>query len=481
MQVDRVDQGHERDANKQRTRRDTSRQDGDPGSSRGFSQEDRIASDSKRPPGPAGLFAAYALLNDGFSVVIFDKNDSLALDGHSHRMNHAVVDIPMRTFAGKYYANLFQMLNRLEIPTQIHRFQYLFLEGSRLHAQFGSNFHRIEPCLQNGLAVNLYLLFCYLWYTIAVFLFPPRVRKTSAHTVETETLEQYARRIALPDLFLDGYLLPLFSSVATCSHQHLRECPAAYIANYRRKTLATHHRTVSDMGWLQTRPVEGARFELQREVISVDSRDSRVVVQHRPAADSDLQSPTASVFDYAIRATSVAEASRIHPASAAVTSQLSTCLVRVTVTQSSKEQKALQRFAAPSEVLMLDTREGPAGAITRSTHLHPSGVAVTVAAYSSGEYPEHSTDALHTVELIRPLPTPQSHDLLLNVFGHRSGMNKDVMNTWSWRNGAGHVYLAGGYASAGLPLLEACVRSGLEAAEAIGAKLPFDLIRPTPF
>jgi hypothetical protein len=54
-------------------------------------------------------------------------------------------------------------------------------------------------------------------------------------------------------------------------------------------------------------------------------------------------------------------------------------------------------------------------------------------------------------------------------------------NVAPWKNGTHEIYLAGGDASAGLPLLEACVHSGLEAAEVIGAEIPLEIVRKAPF
>lgn len=379
----------------------------------------------------------------------------------------------MRTFSGKYYANLFQVLEHLNIPTQIHRFRYIFTEGPRQYFQFFSNFHQILPCLQNSWYMNAYLLFCYLWYTIAVFLFPPLIRSPDSLQTKTETLDEYAKRIHLSNEFLDWYLLPLFSSVATCSHDHLRDFPAAYIVNYRKGTLAAHHRTVIDMHGLQNRLAEGTTIALECEVTAVTNEGGKVVLEHRGPIAAPKYST--SVYDHVIIATSAAEASKIHKASLEATSQLSTCPVLVTVHQPTKEQEALRQATKPSEILALSTSIDPAvGVITHSTHLHWSGMAVKVAAYSSKEIPDESGKSLHVVKLLRPLPNPTSHNVLLEVF------NRKVPSKL-WRNGDGNVYLAGGYASAGLPLLEACVRSGLEAAEAIGAKLPFELVRKTPF
>ncbi|KAL2858968.1 hypothetical protein BJX68DRAFT_227574 [Aspergillus pseudodeflectus] len=88
-------------------------------------------------------------------------------------------------------------------------------------------------------------------------------------------------------------------------------------------------------------------------------------------------------------------------------------------------------------------------------------------------------DNKEVIHLVRPLPTAASHNLLLSVFDKEKKSSTD--DVAPWKNGTDGIYLAGGYASAGLPLLEACVRSGLEAAEAIGARIPFEIVRETPF
>lgn len=174
----------------------------------------------------------------------------------------------MRTFSGRYYANLFQALKFLGIKTQVRRFRYIFMERTQRHFQFYSNFHRIIPCFENGMLINLFNLLCYLWFTIAIFLFPPRITNLPYTRSRTESLDEYARRIRLPSSFLDHYLLPLFASVATCTHDHLCNLPAAYIADYRKLTLGAHHRTVSNMQDLQQQLAKGARRNLQCEVIS---------------------------------------------------------------------------------------------------------------------------------------------------------------------------------------------------------------------
>ena len=226
---------------------------------------------------------------------------------------------------------------------------------------------------------------------------------------------------------------------------------------------------------LQDRLAKGAALELDRSVLSVTSKDNKVAVDHRKCSNTQRNAPAdkTDIFDHAILATGALAASQIHEASSKVTSQLSSCKVIITVRKASEEQERLQKDTRPTEILALRTRMDPEmGAVTDSTHLHSSGVAVKVAACPSEGTPEDANGQLHRLEIYRPLPTPESHNLLLDVFNRKSETLK---------NGDGNVYLAGGYASPGHPLLEACVRSGLEAAKGIDRTLPFDIIRKTPF
>ncbi|KAL4880284.1 hypothetical protein BJY04DRAFT_219280 [Aspergillus karnatakaensis] len=431
--------------------------------------------------GPAGLFAAWALLESGYEVTVFEKHDHLTLARHATGQpnDKPSVDIPMRTFSGGYYANLFQVLNYLNIQTTIHRFHYTFSNGPDRYFQFFSNFHRVIPCLQNDLLMNIYVFLCYIWYTIAVFLFPPHAKGLSSDVHTTESLDQYAQRIHLPDIFLDWYLLPLFASVSTCSHADLRECPAAYIADYRKRTFGAHHRTVTDMQGLQDRLTAGIHEMLQTEVHSVTPHKGKVIVTYSELGNTNINMQAQTLtFDHIILATSAKQTGKLHPAIGEIASSLNEGRVRITVSKSDSSTKSKQEafVQGSSEPLVLTTRKDPTlGHVTHSMHHHPAGLDVTVSPCLPDEFDTEETHD-EVLYLTRPLPTPRSHDLLLDVFSKVTSNS-----TRAWKNGTDGIYLAGGYASAGLPLLEACVRSGLEAAVAIGAELPFEIVMRTPF
>ncbi|KAI7974271.1 hypothetical protein EIK77_006676 [Talaromyces pinophilus] len=397
------------------------------------------------------------------------------MDGHSYQHENTAINIPMRTFSGEYYSNLFQVLDHIGIDTCIRRFEYAYREDQKQYFRFFSNFHKVLPCLSNGILQNLYMTFLYVWWMIVLFLIPPQIITPGTNVTETETLEEYVHRARLPEKFLDWYLLPLFSSVATCSHGDLRRFPAAYITDYIKGTFRSQHRTVVNMGFLERQLAGGAKKRFQSEVVSVSSHENKVFVDYCRCQNSTM---IQEEFDYAILATNPTVTSQIHKASSAVTGKLQSRSVQIFVFPQQPKSLGLTQRRQSTELLILDTSETQGmDRVTRSTHLHPSGVSVTVAAVLSHDKETQGDDLpLHSVRLWRPLPTPDSHRLLLSVFAK----DRRLSNT-GWKNGDGNIYLAGGYASAGLPLLEACVRSGLEATEAIGALLPFHLVRKTPF
>ncbi|KAL3478338.1 hypothetical protein BJX99DRAFT_256665 [Aspergillus californicus] len=425
--------------------------------------------------GPAGLFAAWALLQDNYEVTVFEKHDHLTLARQAEMTKgEATVDIPMRTFSAGYYANLFQILEYLSIETTIHRFHYTFFHGFEQYFTFFSNFHQILPCLLgNSFWINAYLFACYLWYTVAVFLLPPYAKGfgTAHNGTKTETLGEYASRICLPDMFLDWYLLPLFASVSTCSHADLRQCPAVYIANYRRRTFGAHHRTITNMQAFQAHLTQGIIAKTETEVHSVKPWQGKVVVTFSKVGDNTNTNMHTQTFDHVVLATSAKQSAMLSPVIGEIADGLNEGRVRITV---SKPDRV--RSYSTSEVLVLTTVLDPTmGHVTSAKHHHPAGVDVVVSPCLTTGF-QQNADGDEVIYLTRPLPSPRSHDLLLNVFGKDgNGRNKE------WKNGQDGIYLVGGYASAALPLLEACVRSGLEAAAGIGAKLPFDIMRSSPF
>ena len=229
--------------------------------------------------GLAGLATAYALARDErFVVEVFEARESPGLDAASVTLKDTAddslhrVDLPMRSFAGGYYERLLQLYRHLGVRYGEQRYVFAFenalgpsvsgqdarfRNGGRKDADeektAGGNantgvtyfYHHSglvalppRPARTSLLAhaVRCFcLLLCYFWFTACVFCVAPR---------RHEDLAAYLRRIRLPGAFCRGYLVPLMSAVATCSHAALLAAPAADVVGYKRLTHGRPHYSV---------------------------------------------------------------------------------------------------------------------------------------------------------------------------------------------------------------------------------------------
>ncbi|KAL4902110.1 hypothetical protein BDW74DRAFT_181273 [Aspergillus multicolor] len=291
------------------------------------------------------------------------------------------VDIPTHTFSAGHCTNLLELLRHLNFEIETHQ-PYCSLRSWSSNANnvkntpvdipqceqhstlfSGSHSHRpgILACLLiNSLLIVILVLLCYVWFSFALLLIPPRARDINiTNESRTETMDQYTRHIHFSHVLMDWYLLPLFASILACSHRVVRMGQAI-----RRRTLAVYHLTI-DVQKLQDALTEGTGINAQmsKEVFYVTSGTnngtSQVLVIYTGVCAYRLRT---RLFDHVILATS-------------------------------------------------------------------------------------------------------------------AGVADQLMKQNHWKNGDDGVWLVGDYASAGIPLLETCVCSGLEAAEGIGATLPFNIIR----
>ena len=223
------------------------------------------------------------------------------------------IDVPMRAFAGGYYANLLAMYKYLGIPFRPQRFLFTFSTtkytesdestisgGSLKQGGFSrirtggetpyfihsSNNHRFPPLRPDGRALFdylsevIYLWFAYTYFTFCCFWFPPE-KKTftqpsvagslSKPTGRTESLREYLKRIRLPKHFVRHYLLPLISSVTTCPHETLLDFPAADITGYKLHMHKQPHYVVEGgVCQIQQKLLEGIKIGTGRKVLKLD-------------------------------------------------------------------------------------------------------------------------------------------------------------------------------------------------------------------
>ncbi|RDA84987.1 hypothetical protein CP532_3895 [Ophiocordyceps camponoti-leonardi (nom. inval.)] len=452
--------------------------------------------------GLAGLTTAHLLHSDvqrRYRVTLFDKADSLSLDAASVTVRHGDsgvverVDMPMRACAGGYYANLLRMCRHLGIPLHPVRFLFVFAaslptnpswwrEATRpddvgsapgSYFVYASNQHRALPPRPTGRAVLLhwiellYLLVCQVWFVAVCFLVPPR----------TETLGEYLDRTWLPRRFVSHYLLPLMSSVSTCSHAEMLAFPATDVVNYKRLSHGQQHYAVSGgVGRVQSRLVEGIRdIRLGSRVTSVEATSRGGLLVHWHSVGDGPPSASDEYFDRVVLAVSPDVAASIFRPLAASLEKVPTRRVESSVLGlrfSVEEAQGLtttarsrhQGDAQPAQVVTLRTRFAePASTMTQALHAMPSGVFVLTSPFE----PALDSDfaMLRKASFTRTLRTPESRAIVRGIMG--SGRA-------AWMNGEDNVWLAGSWCWDGMVLLEGCVVSAMRVARDFGVRISWD-------
>ncbi|OBT65202.1 hypothetical protein VE03_04709 [Pseudogymnoascus sp. 23342-1-I1] len=461
--------------------------------------------------GMAGLAAAWALHNDPSGRFAVTGN-ACALDGYSYTPPGATssrIDIPMRVFSGEYYANLFKLVAEFNVPAKPRRFLFVFTREEHGRPDFihASNKHRIFPPNPvpnpsiyqrvRHLLLSLTLGLCYAVFAFGVRFFPPGASKPGEEASKTETIEHYCKRLFLPQFFLDDYLVPLFSSVATCSHDDFRSFPAKYICDYKRHTQNCDHNSVTTMQAVQEKLVSNnLRIKLRHPVTKIKSQPDGTV----KCTVVDLDNADYTIMSHVI--------SRKGPLAKKPLSDLTAAEFLVST-------EWLNPDSSAADILALQTRRSPSGEEwTEATHVHSSGILITVrpVIYSKHPSPAESVyssmnktprlppayviaedKVAHKAVFYRMLSNPYRRELIRAAFSkevpasagkkgvEREGLLNGAAKAQGWRNGDGGVYATGSWPCDSLTLLENCVRTAFTVAGTLGAELPFDVVERTEF
>ena len=365
-------------------------------------------------------------------------------------------------------------------PTQTMKWPSYFIHSS--------NHHRIPPMRPEGIRTTawlleiLYLLLCYTWFSACCFFIRPRPADEKA---VCETLDDYLHRIRLPQYFVTYYLLPVMSSVTTCSHKALLDFPAADVTEYKRRTHGKQHYTVSNgVQDVQEKLSRGIDTRLSVMVSAVETQPSGVKLSLRERQDPHGLAVVEEVFDRVILAVSpdvvgkVFRPLRYEMAQIPVASvdsiihtdknRVGGRLVRLDGQNRATRNSHLHHNAAHTVHLRTST-DGLH--CTESIHVQPSGALVTTCPFSYID----PVQVIKSSKFTRVLRTPESRRIINNIFGDRDlveGIDGEKRKS-GWKNGNGRVWLVGGWCWDGLVLLEGCVSSAMNVADAFNVQVPW--------
>ncbi|KAA8649179.1 uncharacterized protein ATNIH1004_005074 [Aspergillus tanneri] len=454
--------------------------------------------------GMAGLVSAFLLANDRrrrYEAEIFEMQDSLSLDSASHtlaakdgqRPKQDRLDLPMRVFASGYYENLRRMYDYLKVEYTSPKFIYTLSTLPKADAKVispyfvhTSNNHRIPPLRPRGSSFGtwilelLYLTVCYFWFTACCFFVRPRLDHTFG---EDESLRHYLERIRLPRYYTKNYLLPLMSSVTTCSHDDLLKFPAVDIVDYAKRTFRRpHFLVVGGVRKVQEKLSEKQNVNFGTKVTCVQEVGNKVQVSWITTENDQAHT---KLFDYVIMAVTPDVVGSIF-------SPLRRAMADIPVVPvESIVHYDFTRISHCSNHLKGELRSECAGSsfdslpgqpihicsnssATESVHEHPSSALITT--FPIG--PIDPEKVVHRAKFTRVLRTTKSRRIVNRVFDMSSSRHSPEGKQQIWKNGDGNVFLVGGWCWDGMVMLEGCVFSAMRMASSLGVEVPWVIERP---
>jgi hypothetical protein len=423
------------------------------------------------------------------------------------------VDLPMRASAGGYYANLNRMYEYLQVPMHPIRFMFVFAKalsasassqpaaaaggagvGSAPGTYFvhASNLHQMPPPWPGTRGVIahvfeiLYLIICQFWFSIACFFVPPRTDPVSGG----ESVAEYLERLWLPRRYVSHYLLPLMSSVSTCTHEQFLAFPASDLVNYKKLSHGQKHYAVcGGVSQVQSRLAAGLEdVRLQARVLEVSPTGNSVEVRWMSASSSGAGEVKEERFDRAVLAVSPDVAGKIFKPLAHTIGKIPTLQVESSVHRPRSQGHRSDDFsvvdspdtlascmhhgrdASRAQTITLRTLFADKASRSEAAHAMPSGVVVSTCPLEEGD----AKGSLQTARFTRTLRTTQSRALVERIMGRAGPTKKSDGQASGWVSGEDGVWLTGAWCWDGMVLLEGCVVSAMQIARDYGVDIPWE-------
>jgi predicted NAD/FAD-binding protein len=411
--------------------------------------------------GIAGLAAAQ-LLSRHHRVTLFERHAQPGFTAASVTLPEGQrVDVPLRVFYRGYYPTLTRLYAAAGVATEPVDYATTFTdESGRAYFRWrnlrwrGRAWAYVLPQDLRGARAR--------HIALAAWRFQREARAAwHRGTLRGQSLDAFCRALALPEAFVQGLLLPVVATIATCTTADARAYPAEVVAGYLLPGLAREsvHRAQQGADDVAQRLLAGlARLQCEAGVQGL--RSVEVGVEGGGVAVL-RQGGIEERFDHAVLATQANQAAALW----------------LDATPVERQTLAAFRYR-PLEVLM---HRDPALMPPRRADWSPVNAWVAPGC----ERPESTIwlnrvqpalrDAAPLFQTVQPQRAPRE-DLVLArarferplVDGH-SAAALAALQALHAQPGR-RVWLAGSYAREGVPLLESAVRSAAEVAAAIDGR-----------
>ena len=407
--------------------------------------------------GIAGLAASWYLGRD-HDVTLYEKQPDLGMAAHGLEWGGARVDMPLRVLYRGYYPTLTALYADAGIATTAADYSASFSDvQGRSYFRY-RNWRAMQrwslPLVQGGQP----------WGRRSRLIVRDLLRlygraKRDAEQLQNHpvTLQHYLQKTGYSAEFVDGFLLPTFAAISTCTLDSVRRYPALVVLDYLRRGVLLEgvSRTVQGADHVVEQLSQRcAAVNLGAAITQVRRQDQSVWIENERGESAQ--------FDHLVMATQGNQALRILGSAA-----------------SAAEQTALQRFDYETSEVLVHTDPAlmparrkdwsPVNFFVESTAERPMATiwlnkVLPVAAGTPDAY-----------QTWNPLIAPDPAKILASASFERPIVNEnsehglqelDALHQQADRR----IWFCGSYAQAGVPLLESAARSAHLVASKIAAQ-----------
>ena len=395
--------------------------------------------------GIAGLAATWRL-GEAHEVSLLEKQPSHGMSAHSLAIGNVPVDVPLRVFYAGYYPELLELYAEAGIATVAADYSTSFARlGGDTYFRY-ENIHfgdKAVPIPRTGTTATRRIL-----SDIARFL-----TRDAGRVRPTETVGEFFARTDYSADFIDGFLLPAFSGIATVSYDRVRSYPGKVVADYLTGgiLLQSVRRTLVGSRAVAERLASRAhKHKTACEVTAITPVDNGVVV--RDAAG------VTQTFDHVVVATQANQALRL------IDDDRTLAILRNFSYDTSRVITHMDPRLAPQS---RDTWS-PVNFVVSADHNAPMATI-----WMNAVVPELKTDA-PVFQTWNPLIEPDPSTVLGDVTLQRPAVNATsdaaLADLETLHDAPGRrIWFVGSYAGVGVPLLESAARSARRVADRISA------------
>ncbi|KAJ2660178.1 hypothetical protein IW148_003897 [Coemansia sp. RSA 1199] len=421
--------------------------------------------------GLAGLATSYMLQKSGYTVELFEQENSIGMDAGSLTIDGVRIDVPFRVFTPDYYPYLYSLYTHLGIEFAAADYSLGFTGDkgesiwSYTNATIGDFQMPIPDSVYKTDRTRVTRDWLRLVFACVRVMRTPRVLLPGGR-LDQLTIGEYLVKEQYGGVFIEHVFLPFIASLLTCSLRAAREYPATTILHFVAKAVCGARLRKARHGVQHVCHVlaHGLCVHLGTRVDAITTSDQ----EHVKVVTRDKD----HWFDDIVLATPADVSARLLQTSGEHSSELVDALTSVSyedaVVVTHRDERVMPSHHTEWRGVNIRTHRGDG-------HVMASHWINHVERTSNGR--SLPTQVFQTVD---PLLKLDSTKIIGSTHFRRSLVTRDSqsrINTIHKHQGLHNVWFVGSYTSPGVPLLEGCVRTAVDVVRAMHGRVPFDAPR----